>query len=269
MIFGIDVHAGYGAIDWQRARDEGGVRFAWLKCTEGNEPGIDAQFARSHAECARLGIPHGAYHVAYPLRDDPAHPGRSPLAQVERAFAACGGLGSAPGELAHMIDVEWPAPEDAAHWGCSRPQISAWLREYCQLAADRWGRKPVIYTYPAWWAWLAASADVSWASEYLLWWADYGWPHDGPPPSDWTPPHFSWAAGTWSDWAVCQFSARGSLARVPGVNACPIDRDCIRTEAMLLRLRGLPEDIHDRPTEPSLIVHPSVPLDPIEPPEVA
>lgn len=255
MLLGVDTHVGYGVVDWAKAK-AAGVRFAYLKCTQGNENFVDAQFSHSHAECTRLDIPHGAYHFAEPLPDDPKHPGRSPLDQVERAFANCQGLGSKPGDLTHAVDAEWPPPEEAAKWGCTRPQISAWLKEYCQLATDRFGRKPVIYTYPAWWKWLAEGADVSWASEYLLWFADYDHPGDGTPADGFTPDHMSWIASTWSDWAVCQFSAQGSNARVDGINACPIDRDCIRSETMLLRLRGLWSQ--EDPGFP--IVHPDVDL---------
>lgn len=251
MIFGIDVHTGYGPIDWTKCK-AAGVRFAWLKCTEGNKNYVDEQFWANAHGCEANGIPCGAYHYAFPLPEDPAHAGRSPAEQVERAFAGCNGMGSRPGELAHFVDAEWPEPQDAAKWGCTRPQISAWLREYCDRATIKWGRKPVIYTYGSWWRWLSQGADVSWASEYLLFFADYGWPHEGAPPDDWTPPHLSWVSQTWTDWAVCQFSAEGSSARVPGINACPVDRDCIRSETMLQILRGLYE-----PPETSIdIVHP-------------
>lgn len=238
MIQGCDVHAGYGRIDWGAASKV--VRFCWAKCTEGNKDYIDEQFASNVAGCKANGVPVGSYHFAFPLPDHKDHPGRSPEEQVERAFAGCKGLGSKPGELAHMLDAEWPAPEDAERkWGCTRPQISMWLKRYCELATQRWVRKPVIYTYPYWWRWLAAGADVSWAPEYELVFADYGHPGPGMPPDGWVPPHMSWVSATWRDWAVCQYSADGSKERIPGINACPVDRDCIRDEPTLRRLANL------------------------------
>lgn len=236
MIQGVDVHAGYGRIDWSTASEH--VRFAYVKCTTGNSPGVDAQFEANVEGCELHGVFVGAYHFAFPLPDDDAHPGRSPEDQVERAWVGCKEHGSRPGELPHAVDAEWPAPQDAAKWGCTPAQISDWLRRYCEAATAKWGRKPIIYTYPAWWRWLAEGADVSWASDYDLWFADYGWTGPGTPPDDWQAPHLSWLRGTWDDWTLCQYSAVGSTVRIPGINACPIDRDCIRDEATLERLAG-------------------------------
>lgn len=236
MIQGCDVHAGYGRINWGVACAV--VVFCWAKCTTGNDAGVDAQFIANVAGCKEHGVYVGAYHFAYPLPEDPAHPGRGPEDQIDAFFAASNAIGSQPGELSPAIDAEWPAPEDAATWGCTRPQISAWLKRAAERATLRFGRKPVIYTYPAWWRWLAAGADVSWASDYDLWFADYAHSGPGTPPDGWQSPHMPWVAQTWSDWAVCQYSAEGSKERIPGINACPIDRDCIAETATLSRLLG-------------------------------
>lgn len=238
MLQGADTHAGYGRID-SNAFKSGGGRFLYTKCTQGNEHFVDQQFDSTVATCRANGIPVGSYHYAYCLPDHPDHPGRSPEEEAERAFAGSRGLGSQPGDLPPMVDAEHPTtPDKAAAFGCTRPQISEWLRRHCIKSTDLWNRKPGIYTFPAWWKWLEAGADTSWASEYMLWWADYGYNEGGTPPDGWVPPHWSWQT-TWDDWAICQYSAEGSTARVPGINACPVDRDCIRSETMLLRLRGV------------------------------
>lgn len=239
MLLGVDTHVGYGRVDFAKAK-AAGVRFAWLKCTQGNENFVDSQFENSLAGCIANGIPAGSYHFLETLNEDEIHhPGRSPEDQARRAFAGDRGLGSKPGQLAHMVDMEWPKTKDAQLvWNISRQQISDRSKRYCEAASDLRERKVVIYTYPDWWRWLEQGADVSWASGYQVVWADYGWLGDGPPPDGWVPPHWGWQK-TWSDWAACQFSAEGSKARIDGINACPIDRDCIRSETMLLRLRGL------------------------------
>lgn len=244
MIQGVDVWHGYGTIDWKRARAEGGVRFCWAKCTQGNDPERDDRsFARHVAGCKEAGVYVGAYHYCYALPDDPEHPGRSPEEEIDRFFARSGGLGRGRGELPPMLDAEHPAPERASEFGCTRPQMSAWLRRAAERVVALWGRRPVIYTYPAWWRWLAQGANVSWAREYELVFADYGWPGPGTPPDGWQAPHIGWVKGTWADFTVCQYSADGSPARIPGIPACPIDRDCIRDEATLLRLANMSEPL--------------------------
>lgn len=238
MIQGVDVHDGYGKINWAVACAD--VAFCWARCTVGNEPAKDDhQFAANVAGCKQHGVAVGAYHFAYLLPADDAHPGRSPEDQIDRFFAVSGGLGSQRGELAPVIDAEWPAPQDAAGWECTRLQISDSLRRACEHATLRFGRAPIVYTYPDWWRWLAAGADVSWASAYELWFADYAHSGPGTPPDGWQPPHLPWVASTWTDWAVCQYSAEGSTERIPGIAACPIDRDCIRDAATLARLTSL------------------------------
>ncbi len=235
MIQGVDVHGGYGPIDWPTVAASG-VRFGWAKCTEGNEPAKDdGSFRRNVAGMREAGIIPGGYHFPYPLRANGINTGRAPRDQAERAFARSSGLGSQPGELAHVVDAEWPAPQDWARWGVTAVSISDWLQEYCERAIGLWGRKPVIYTYPWWWAALDRGIDVSWAAEYKLWMADYH--HNGPGmPADGSSPVLP---EPWQDWAAWQYSAQGSTERIPGIAACPVDRDCVRSETMLMWLAGL------------------------------
>lgn len=234
MIPGVDVFAGYGAIDFNLVASAG-YRFAYIKGQEGNT-GKDPAYERNVMRARDAGIIVGAYSFAFPLPSDPKHPGRGPLEQAELYFRACSGLGSQPGELSPSLDLEWPPPEEWAKWKCSPQQISDWGHECAEAMTLLWGRSPVIYTYPFWWRTLALGADVSWAARYPLWFADYAWPGEGTPPNDWTPPHLSWVEQTWQQWAVCQHSADGSKVRVPGIPACPVDRDVVRNEATLAML---------------------------------
>jgi GH25 family lysozyme M1 (1,4-beta-N-acetylmuramidase) len=272
MIQGADVHAGYGKIAWEKAAAV--LRFVYVKCTTGNSPGVDAQFAANVSGAIAHDVAVGGYHFSYPLPDDAAHPGRSPEEQAERAFRDSRGLGSREGELPHAIDAEWPPPQECDDyvgrdkvdkgWKCTRPQMSEWFRRYCVHATKLWGRKPIIYTYPAWWRWLAEGADVSWAREYEVWFADYAHPGPGTPPDGWVAPHMPWVAGTWDDFTICQYSAEGSGERIPGIAACPVDRDCIRDEETLRRLtsHGVSASVEPGQLLPDAeTVHPRVPLE--------
>lgn len=238
-IWGFDCFSGYGNIDFQKAADAG-YRFVWVKCVEGNE-GRDPKYVKYVADAQAADLAVGPYHFAYPLPDDGVHAGRDPKEQAKRFFDGCKGLGSQPGELSPALDLEWPPPEEWTKWGCTAQQISDWARECCEEMTLLWGRQPIIYTYPYWWRTLAAKADVSWASEYPLWYADYSWPQAGHPPFGWVPPKLDWVSSTWTDWAACQHSANGSKASVPGVPAVPVDRNIIRDERAFRVLRGYPE----------------------------
>lgn len=249
MIPGVDVFEGYGAIDWNLVASSG-VRFAWIKCQTGND-GKDPAYERNVQRARDVGIAVGAYHFAYPLPQASGHPGRSPLEQAELFFRACSGLGMQKDELSPALDLEWPPPNDWEKWGCSAQQISDWGRECAEAMTLLWGRLPVIYTYP--WFWQSVwSADVSWAARYPLWMASYGHQGEGLPSG--APP----VPAPWGDWAAWQYSAEGSAVRVPGIPACPVDRDCIRDEDTFARLTGANKVDHDAPTLPSLesaIVH--------------
>lgn len=241
MIYGLDLHAGYGVIDFDKLAASG-VRFAICKATQGNEGGgkyLDAQFNRNVAECRRVGIAVGAYHFPYPLPEDGKNKFRSPEEQAQIAFNMTGGLGSQPGDLSHAVDAEWPPPEEWAKWGCTAPQISEWLRRYCVKATELFGRPPLIYTYPNYWKHLSSLADTSWASEYDLWFANYSHPGEGHPAPGKNPPLLSWVSKTWTDWAVWQYSADGSTVKVPGIVAKAVDRNVIKDEPTLARLQGL------------------------------
>jgi lysozyme len=279
VIQGIDVFSGYGRICWPLVASSG-VDFAYIKCTTGND-GKDPAFDLNVDGARANGVAVGMYHFGYPLPPHPDHPGRAPLEQARAAFEACRGLGADPGELSPALDAEWPPLAEWAKWGCSAAQISEWLHEYCEAAVMLWGRLPVLYTYPDFWRGNGktyhgvSEADVRWAASYPLWMASYTHPGPGTPDLGGPP-----VPPPWDDWAVWQYSAEGSPERIPGVAACPVDRDCIRDRSTFLRLTGrsLADPVDREATTksgPHDVAHPLVPLESPEldddepPPEAA
>lgn len=265
MIPGVDCFSGYGRISWKLVAASG-IRFAWLKCGEGNEPARDDTAFRRNVDEARVnGVAVGAYFFPYPLPWMPDKPGRTPLEQAKRFAEVSGLLGSKEGELSPAVDLEWPAPQDWTKYGCTAGQISDWGREFCEAVALLWGRLPVIYTYPWWWKALSA-ADVSWAARYPLWMASYTHPQPGLPGDGKGPP----VPAPWQQWDAWQYSADGSAERIPGIPVSPVDRDCIRNEDAFTRLIGRSLDADE--TQPVVInggtVHQLYPLDE-EPPDSA
>ena len=238
-ILGIDVSAIQGVVDWPRVASAG-VKFAWLKCTEGNEPARnDRKFAINAQGCKSVGIYVGAYHFCYPLEKGA---GNDPVEQARRAYAASDALGTLPGEIPPACDIEWPEPTQWQKWNVTAETIAAWTKAYLEEATRLWGKKPIVYTYP--WFWQAlGKADISWAKEYMLWIAHYRdiekWV-----PAETTRPI---VPKPWDDWTFWQFSANRGL-RIPGCET-DIDRNLFRGDLDgLRRLAGIEPDA---PTQPA------------------
>jgi lysozyme len=277
MILGLDVHANYGRIDWNRVA-AAGVRFVIAKCTEGNNDnpdtvwneGKDARFNEYIAGAKAAGLYVGAYLFAYPLPSGPNRPpGRSPVEQARKFYADSKALGTRYGELPPALDLEWPPvrkqDKDTGRWEESwerweiDPQfISEWGRECAEELTRLYGRKPLLYTYK-WYVdtlrkGISYSADnrhynyrgtdVSWMADYPLWIpsanALQDWMPVGKQPLVPKP---------WSDWTVWQFGFDGSNVRVQGVPACPIDRNVFNGD--LAALRELAQ-VTSAETEPEL-----------------
>jgi lysozyme len=232
MILGVDVWSGYGKIDWARVA-AAGVKFAIVKCTEGNEPARnDKRFTENVAGAKAAGIYVGAYHFAYPLPDAPGRPGRSPEEQARRAWVDSSHLGALPGELPPSLDAEWPELGEWGKWGVTAASMSEWFHRYCVEMERISGRKPLLYTYPFFWRAIAASSSVAWAKDYPLWIASYKDTGEWMP-KPLTAPH---VVSPWDgDWTLWQFSADGSPISIPGIPACPIDRNVFRGDLDGLR----------------------------------
>src|SRR4051812_44035850 len=59
-VHGVDVSKYQGEIDWQAAKASG-VRFAWIKATEGGDH-MDEKFYQNWQNAKAAGVPRGAYH---------------------------------------------------------------------------------------------------------------------------------------------------------------------------------------------------------------
>lgn len=262
MIPGLDVYSGYGRINWKLVASAG-YRFVWAQCARGNDAHADdAMYRRNVDEARANGMAAGAYFFAYPLppvdkKTGLIVEGRSPIEQAGRFFEVSGGLGSRPGELAPMVDLEWPPPEKWDEWGCSAEQISEWGREFCEAVTLLWGRLPVIYTYP-WFESRLGVTDDHWAGRYPLAMAAYTHQGEGMPEEGKSPP----VPPPWLDWAVWQHSADGSKVHVPGISVSPVDRDVIKDEETFRQLTN------ERVWDPDAETQPSV-RPPVAPPEWA
>lgn len=262
MILGVDVHAGYGAISWDRVA-AAGVRFSIAKCTEGNQ-GKDGRFDANVAGARAQGIYVGAYLFAFPLPTDAGHPGRSPKDQARKFYADSKGLGKGYGELPPVLDFEWPPSHEKekgtsriidtwAKWGVSPKFICDWAEECIDEMERLWERTPMIYTYP----WFAKSLGDQLKRERFarcpLWLAEGSNLDKWLPPESWEPK----VPAPWTRATFVQHGFDGSTIQIPGIKAVPVDRDCFMGD--IDELRAIAQIDPDAPTQPELPNPPSEP----------
>ena len=126
---GVDLSHWQASVDG-KALAAGGVRFAYLKATQG-AGGVDRTFAKRRQELRAAGIPVGAYAFAVPVKD-------SPEATAAHLVATVGPL--APGELVPALDLE------AYTKGMDAGAVRAWALACLQHLEAAYGRPPVLYT---------------------------------------------------------------------------------------------------------------------------
>ena len=212
MLRGFDASSVQGAIPfWLLSKDH---RFCILKAQQGND-GFDPSFTRNVTEALKNGIEPFAYCFAYPLHDDGKHPGRDPREQarlfVDRVTNAHVSMHGRP----IFLDFEWPEPINRKRWGVDAAFLAGWCAACAEEVEIYSGVTPILYTYWDWWEehLVNEDADVSWASLYPLWMADYwgrGWPQPGDSPKLPKP---------WAEWLFWQFDGNGGLRLPNGVDA--------------------------------------------------
>lgn len=138
---GIDVSHWQGTLDWP-GQYGAGVRFAWIKATEGTtyrDPGFSANYSGAY----NAGVIRGGYHFALP--------DRSTGAAQANWFADHGGGWSRDGRtLPGTLDIEYN-PYGATCYGKSAASMVSWIRDFTATYRARTGRDAVIYTTADWW----------------------------------------------------------------------------------------------------------------------
>ncbi|MEU6079535.1 lysozyme [Streptomyces sp. NPDC047108] len=159
---GVDVSGHQGAVEWA-ALWNSGVRFAYVKATEGNyyqNPSFGQQYNGSYG----IGMIRGAYHFATP--------NDSGGAEQARYFADRGGGWSADGRtLPGVLDIEYNPYGDTCY-GLSRSAMVSWIRDFTDTYRARTGRDAVIYTTTDWWTQCTGNTG-SFGATNPLWIARY------------------------------------------------------------------------------------------------
>jgi lysozyme len=186
---GIDVSRHQGRIDWRRVAAEGGIRFAYLKATEGGD-WTDPRFLQNWRAAREAGLRVGAYHF-FTFCTPPEEQARHFLAVVPPD----------PGALPPALDLELGGNCKRVP---SREELQAGLLAWSRLVEAGLGKRPVIYvTDDSWRAFLRGGGV-----DHPLWFRSLF----GGPPGE---------AGPWLFW---QFQHRG---RLPGIDGF-VDLDAFR-----------------------------------------
>lgn len=150
MIPGIDVSRHQGTIDWT-AVARSGVRFVWMKATEGQSY-VDPTFARNWDGARAVGLAVGAYHFAHPS---------SPAGIQARHFCNVAPRPQ-PGDLPPVLDIEDTRIGNPVQF----------VKDWCAIVEHVTGRTPVVYTYLDYWRRRLDSGKG--LERYPLWIARYG-----------------------------------------------------------------------------------------------
>jgi lysozyme len=164
-----------------------GKRFVFVKATEGTRyrnPYFAGDWTSSHA----AGLMHGAYHFARPSTR-----AGSAAAQA-RTFVATAGRARSRGDLPPTLDLE-------VSGGLRPATLIAWTRQWLTTVQNLTGRKPMIYSYPYFWA--HNMRGTTSFRDHRLWGASYGS----------RPTTFG---GAWTTWTFWQYS---STSRIAGIRA--------------------------------------------------
>ncbi|MFY9972168.1 MAG: GH25 family lysozyme, partial [Roseiarcus sp.] len=132
-IHGIDVSKFQGDIDWSAVAGSG-VKFAWIKATEGGDR-ADERFQANWTGAKAAGIAHGAYHFVYWCRP--------PLEEISWFEQ------NAPVEddaLPPVLDVEATPTSKTCHRHLSQDAAIADMQVMLTEMERHYGKRPIIYT---------------------------------------------------------------------------------------------------------------------------
>ncbi len=132
-IHGIDVSKFQGDIDWNKVADSG-VKFAWIKATEGGDR-ADERFQANWIGAKAAGVPHGAYHFVYWCRP--------PLEEISWFEQ------NAPVEddaLPPVLDVEATPTSPTCHRHLTQEAAIADMKVMLAEMERHYGKRPIIYT---------------------------------------------------------------------------------------------------------------------------
>ncbi len=131
-VLGIDVAHHQGDVDWGRVADAG-VRFAWIKATEGGDY-LDPAFRRNWYLAEAAGMRRGAYHFVYWCR-----------AAADQATWFVANVPADPDALPPVLDIEWNPSSPSCPGKVAREPALAMIRTMLDAMERAYGVRPIVY----------------------------------------------------------------------------------------------------------------------------
>jgi lysozyme len=132
-IHGIDVSKYQGTIDWSAVAGSG-VKFVWIKATEGGDR-LDDRFQANWEGAKQAGIPHGAYHFMYWCRPP-----------IEEATWFEQNVPVEDDALPPVLDVEATPDSRTCKRRLERDATIADIKVMLDEMERHFGKRPIIYT---------------------------------------------------------------------------------------------------------------------------
>lgn len=125
-------------MNWPRIRRQG-IRFAWVKATEGGDL-LDPQFGANWLEATRADIPIGAYHFYY-FCTDPDTQAKWFIRNVPRLR----------GGMPPVLDLEWNPYSPTCTRRLPAREVLEVATRFIQIIERHYQTKVVVYTNPEFW----------------------------------------------------------------------------------------------------------------------
>ena len=170
---GIDISGHTVVNDWTKWKASG-VRFAYIKATEGNYY-KNPQFSSQYIGATQNDVIRGAYHFANPAVSTGAQ-------QADFALANGGGWSPDRMTLPLALDMEWNPYGDMC-FNMTQAQMGKWINDFATEYKAKTGVYPMIYTASIWWnKCVGPNTDLA---KMPLWIAQYNTTL-GPLPQTWS-----------------------------------------------------------------------------------
>ncbi|WP_439142345.1 GH25 family lysozyme [Planktotalea sp.] len=137
-VHGIDAARFQGQMNWRQIRRQG-IRFAWLKATEGGDL-LDPEFKANWRAAKRARVPVGAYHFYY-FCTDPDTQAKWFIKNVPRLR----------GGMPPVLDLEWNPFSPTCTLRPPAAEVRRVANRFIKIVERHYQTRVVVYTAPDFW----------------------------------------------------------------------------------------------------------------------